>query len=304
MHRCKQAAAAQTPPGSGFPSHLSDNFNLTTTSSYVLKVLHVLPWYVLMLEAEGLTTQNRQVLIQTSICYWPHCHLTKKETPEEDTLFHKYNYDNSKTLDLIEFLMPVQFISVSCHINNVVLFLISSNYSMKATWIQNYYQQYESFFHLRAAKCSLLSFEYSKCWNFSAFQRETNKTYILINLHPFAISNPSFGLHKYLPYIIPWQRASQLCKQTGGYLPYFTSGNDLVQLLVMFKLVRNFEEMEGIFIGLKMSAKQVHMSKCPFHLFLAICMQFAHRKNEAQNDTTADTKAANILGKKCFPFHL
>ena len=302
MHRCKQAAAAQTPPGGGFPSHLSDNFNLTTTP-YVLKFLYALPWYVLMLEAEGLTTQNRQVSIQTSIRYWPYCHVTKKERPEEDALFH-HTYDRSQTLDLIESLMPVRFISVSCHIKSVVLNLFSSKYSMKTTWIQNYYQQYESFFHLRAAKCSLLSFEYRRCWNFSAFQGETNKTYILINLHPFAFSNPSFGLHKHLPFIIPWKRASQLCKQTGGHLPYFTSGNDLEQLLVMFKLVRNFEEMEGIFIGLKMTQKQVHMSKCPFHLFLTICMQFAHRKNEAQNDTTADTKAANILGKKCFPFHL
>ena len=52
---------------------------------------------------------------------------------------------------------------------------------------------------------------------------------------------------------LSWNEAAQLCKDTGGYLPYFTSRNELEQLIALMKFSKDIFPVEAIYIGLNLN---------------------------------------------------
>ena len=61
-----------------------------------------------------------------------------------------------------------------------------------------------------------------------------------------------------------WNEAAQLCQKIKGYLPYFTSRNELNELIFLLRHSSNIPIMEGIFIGLKDVMNWVSFTKCYF----------------------------------------
>ena len=58
-----------------------------------------------------------------------------------------------------------------------------------------------------------------------------------------------------------WEGASQLCRETAGFLPYFTSREELAELVAMIKLSEDIPVIEAIYIGLKLKGdKEVNNS--------------------------------------------
>ena len=105
-------------------------------------------------------------------------------------------------------------------------------------------------------KCSLdalLNFQKPshriRCLQYT-FPRENNQqyaTHYMIFSHEFDHMNLQFNieLHK-----MSWMEASNLCKDAGAMLPYFTSRQDLDQLIRLLKLSRDGFLLEALFIGL------------------------------------------------------
>ena len=54
-----------------------------------------------------------------------------------------------------------------------------------------------------------------------------------------------------------WNDASQLCKKIGGYLPYFTSRQDLEDLFSLLMLSQDIPPIAYMYIGLKYNSNQV-----------------------------------------------
>ena len=54
-----------------------------------------------------------------------------------------------------------------------------------------------------------------------------------------------------------WNDASQLCKKIGGYLPYFTSRQDLEELFGVLMLSQDIPSIAYMYIGLKYNSNQV-----------------------------------------------
>ena len=53
---------------------------------------------------------------------------------------------------------------------------------------------------------------------------------------------------------ISWSEASELCRDIGGYLPYFTSREQLDKLLALLKLSSEIYPIEALYIGLTSNA--------------------------------------------------
>ena len=54
-------------------------------------------------------------------------------------------------------------------------------------------------------------------------------------------------------YMVSWNTASKWCKSINAYLPYFSSREELDELLALLKLLRGIPPLEGIFIGIKIN---------------------------------------------------
>ncbi len=59
-----------------------------------------------------------------------------------------------------------------------------------------------------------------------------------------------------------WTEATQICKEIGGHLPYFTSKQHLDKLLAFIKLAHQPPAITAIFLGLKYSSEEV--SPCTY----------------------------------------
>ena len=70
------------------------------------------------------------------------------------------------------------------------------------------------------------------------FFRNTSSTHLSISV----FNNKGFT---------SWEKASDLCRSIEGYLPYFTSREDLDELLALFKMSLEIPPIEAIYIGLK-----------------------------------------------------
>ena len=84
-------------------------------------------------------------------------------------------------------------------------------------------------------------------------------THYMIFSHEFDYMNLQFNIELYK---LSWMEASNLCKDAGAMLPYFTSRQDLDQLIRLLKLSRDGFLLEGLFIGLVYSPTNEKVS-CP-----------------------------------------
>ena len=50
--------------------------------------------------------------------------------------------------------------------------------------------------------------------------------------------------------------ASDLCKEAGGYLPNFSSRNELKELISLMKLSKDITPQEAIYVGLNFKNKE------------------------------------------------
>ena len=88
-----------------------------------------------------------------------------------------------------------------------------------------------------------------KCLEYT-LPKERNQqhvTHYMIFTHEFHYMHTQINIESYK---MSWMEASNLCKDAGAMLPYFTSRQDLDQLIRLLKLSRDGFLLEGLFIGL------------------------------------------------------
>ena len=88
-----------------------------------------------------------------------------------------------------------------------------------------------------------------KCLEYT-LPKERNQqhvTHYMIFTHEFHHMHTQINIESYK---MSWMEASNLCKDAGAMLPYFTSRQDLDQLIRLLKLSRDGFLLEGLFIGL------------------------------------------------------
>ena len=121
---------------------------------------------------------------------------------------------------------------------------VSNGTKLIFTWIHDNYDMY-NYLNQMPGNCS--KFEKIKieqeCFNFTF-------------LHNDAMKRKHF-IFKIYHVKKSWNEASQLCRDIGGYLPYFTSKHDLDQLLALLKFGIAIPQIYHTFIGLKYYPNQV-----------------------------------------------
>ena len=105
--------------------------------------------------------------------------------------------------------------------------------------------------HLRLARCFNSIWKhyffniYSlKCFTYKLTGSNNDLHYMIISYTPDNTDN-TLSTNK-----LSWMEASKLCKDEGGLLPYFTSRQELDQLILFVKLSRHGFPLEELFIGL------------------------------------------------------
>ena len=122
--------------------------------------------------------------------------------------------------------------------------------TLRAVWLHDNYQKYAAS-KLKGELCNVLSFDL--CLNFSLI----NVNYILlgrqIQFYEITMSilwhNPTKQQKDNIQGI-SWKQASKLCKSIGGYLPVFTTRDELDELLALIKLSQYMPPLMTIYIGL------------------------------------------------------
>ena len=84
-----------------------------------------------------------------------------------------------------------------------------------------------------------------KCFNYKIIRQSK------VVLHYIIISNILHNMdNKFVPSKVSWIEATKMCRKEGVMLPYFTSRQDLDQLIQVLKLSRHGFFLEGLYIGL------------------------------------------------------
>ena len=157
-----------------------------------------------------------------------------------------------------------QFISLPGKLESMSMFLWQNNLNhaenipVKLVWIHDNYKKFSYHFNGKGRKYTTAndtSVYYSDCMSFlSTYGRHSRlntRNYILFNMylvqgkfwHCFGPQSPVYS----------WQETSQLCREIGGFLPFFRSRDDLQEMLTLLKLSEDIPPLEAIFIGLKES---------------------------------------------------
>ena len=68
---------------------------------------------------------------------------------------------------------------------------------------------------------------------------------------------------------ISWREASELCRDIGGYLPYFTSREELDELLALLKLSPDIHPIEALYIGLTTNPLVTRFARCHRLLYVS-----------------------------------
>ena len=90
---------------------------------------------------------------------------------------------------------------------------------------------------------------FSQCLNFSQMANLHKEYYIF----SWTTSNPSLRTST----LKSWNEASSLCESIKGQLPYFTSSDELNEIIKVFRLSSDIPPIEAIFIGLWFNIKKV-----------------------------------------------
>ena len=208
-----------------------------------------LPEHILMLKLDGkVTSLNlnvgrdiRTYFLSTDLEI--HLSLWWKSTIES------WRLQNNAFISLHGKMQCVQFtVQYAGHYNK------SSSLSMKAVWIYNAYDPYVKSSQAPSHPCIekfSTSLIYDKCLNLSAVKSNDYMHYVLFTKI----------LERKKSILKSWEEASQICKETGGRLPYFTSREELEELIALLKLSRVIKPIEAMFIGLSFNTESV--SKLP-----------------------------------------
>ena len=148
-----------------------------------------------------------------------------------------------------------KYISVSGRVNEYVISPVhrinnvhyNDKSSFVVTWILDNYDQYRFYPHQNIKDL----FSYLDIDSDNMYQ---NITVIPINREDKSNKFIVFKLHQPK---MSWNKASQICKDIGGYLPYFTSRDDLDELLAFLKLSWSIPTIIYMHIGLKFELNKV-----------------------------------------------
>ena len=121
------------------------------------------------------------------------------------------------------------------------------NVTFKAQWLPNIYLKYKSNLHEEPKNCTNLpsmTFRYEFCINYSSSQSNLKNTFLLFKQFFHYNVNTSMidG--------ISWYEASEVCRNSGGFLPVFGSRDELHEVLSIFKLSLYLKPVVAIFIGI------------------------------------------------------
>ena len=137
------------------------------------------------------------------------------------------------------------------------------NIPVKFIWIHDNYKKF-SYINGKGNKCTAVnttSLYYADCLSFQSFHsrhsRVNARKYILFHMYL------QYGeVWQYIGHHSPgysWEESSELCREAGGFLPFFSSRDDFQEVLTLLKASQDIPPLEALFIGVKGSfEKQVH----------------------------------------------
>ena len=132
----------------------------------------------------------------------------------------------------------------------------TANIPVKLVWIHDNYKKFSNHVNRKGRKCTAAndtSVYYSDCMSFQStygrHSRLSTRNYIFFNM--YLVHGKFWYYFGHHSPVYSWEETSQLCREAGGFLPFFTSRDDLQELLTLLKLSEDIPPLEAIFIGLK-----------------------------------------------------
>ena len=124
--------------------------------------------------------------------------------------------------------------------------LMNSSLKVFIIWTFDKYEKYKHFFYQKTTECleSTMPRGSNICLNISS---KNNRQY-------FTILN-FLTLNKLRK--VSWNEASEICRDMGGYLPFFTFKKQLDELVALLKLSQAVPPIQELFIGLQYNAQRV-----------------------------------------------
>ena len=129
-----------------------------------------------------------------------------------------------------------------------------NNMSISIVYTHDNYKKYSYLTSYNTSKCDniLTATLYGfKCFTILTSQ-QSNIHYMLLEKSLTYDYPSSQNQHQYPSdrHLSSWKQASELCRNAGAYLPYFTNKEDLEELLALLKLSEDMPPIEALFIGL------------------------------------------------------
>ena len=138
---------------------------------------------------------------------------------------------------------------------------ILNNMNISIVYTHDNYKKYSYFTSQNTSKCDKIFtatlYEF-KCFTILTSQ-QSNIHYMLLEKSLTYDDNSSQNQHQYPSdrHLSSWKQASELCRNAGAYLPYFTNKEDLEELLALLKLSEDMFPIEALFIGLKRERESI-----------------------------------------------
>ena len=153
------------------------------------------------------------------------------------------------------------FIYLPGQMKNVTLYaqnLTVKNLILKVTWISDVFSPYLKFLQTPWEPCyqpNNTVFTCEKCSHLILENKFRFVQYILFTKYIYRQQLPKSVLNS-------WEDASEICRDAGGYLPYFTSREELEEPISLLKISFDIQPVEGIFIGLSIKNDTVSFLSC------------------------------------------
>ena len=124
--------------------------------------------------------------------------------------------------------------------------VLTKNTRLVITWIPDCYDMFK--FKIKQIS---MGFSY-----FSRDEKDVNNVNLTLTIMD-RVEKSKLVVYKAYKSKMSWNEASERFKEIGGYLPYFTSRQDLEQLLALLKFHYDIPLMMFMFIGLKSNLNPV-----------------------------------------------
>ena len=238
--------------------HYGDNNNRVTTRGHLLSHTHLRPSHsIIPMVPYFWPRKELDINWQCGRFHWSSNTVYTKSVQHK--LHRKFNI--SLSTDLSEFYLKwnksvtclkckkIKYISLpgkTYHIHLETKFY--KNVISKIVWLTDIYCKHKQV--LQSMK-QVFSHEFSHKFNFTTlysrwFSEKSNRYYILFRENRILNHQPLYDADTQLR---SWLEASELCKSVGGHLPYFTSIEDVEELIALVKPLDRCP-LEAIYIGL------------------------------------------------------